>query len=328
MSGRALVTGASGFVGGNLVDRLVRRGYRVTCLLRSTSNRQWINRYRINYVEGDITQPETLQQALRGVDYVFHLAGLTRAADAEKYELVNARGTRYLLETCLERNSNIRRFVYCSSLAAAGPSLDGVPITEESAPHPISDYGRSKLQAEAILRGRMETLPITIIRPPVVYGPRDKDVHFYFRVLQSGLFPKLGAHDRRLSLVYVKDLVEGMIQAAQSENAAGQIYFLTDGQPHSWDAISMRIAASVARLPLKLRIPIPLLRLLSLGSEIAGWIQRRPALLNRQKLHELMEPYWVCSCEKAKEDFNFEPSYSLKRGIEETAEWYVKHGWL
>ncbi len=328
MSNRALVTGASGFVGGNLVDALARRGYRVTCLVRPSSNRQWIHRYRINYVEGDITQPESLLQAVRGVDYVFHLAGLTRAPDAETYEYVNARGTRHLLEACLERNPNIRRFVYCSSLAATGPSQEGIPLVEADPPHPISDYGRSKLQAEAILRGRSEVLPITIIRPPVVYGPRDRDVHMYFRLVYSGVFPILGSRDRRVSLIYVRDLVEGMIQAAESQEAEGELYFLTDGKPHSWEAISMRIAATLGRIPMRVHIPIALLRLVTLGSEAAAHLRGKTALLNRQKFQELMEPFWVCSCARAKQDFGFQPAYSLKLGIEETTNWYLKHGWL
>ena len=104
---------------------------------------------------------------------MFHLAGLTQAADAETFERINARGTRYLLEACLEHPLRLKRFVYVSSLAAAGPSPAGMPLTEEDVPHPISDYGRSQLHAEAILRGRMGVVAITLIRPPVVYGPRD-----------------------------------------------------------------------------------------------------------------------------------------------------------
>ena len=328
MSGRALVTGASGFVGGNLVDVLIQRGYRVTCLVRPTSNRRWIRRYRINYVEGDITRPESLAHALRGVDYVFHLAGVTKAPDADTYELVNARGTRYLLEACLEQNPNIRRFVYCSSLAAAGPSPDGIPLVEDDPPHPISDYGRSKLQAEAILRGRTGSIPITIIRPPVVYGPRDRDIYFYFQLVRSGLFPKIGTEEHRLSLIYVRDLVQGMIQAAESPLAEGEVYYLTDGKPHTWEAISMRIAAALNRLPVRIRIPIPFLRAFAAGSEMVNHLRGQAALLNRQKVRELMEPFWVCSSIKAQRDFGFQAHYSLRQGIEETTQWYIKHDWL
>ena len=171
---KAYVTGGTGFIGSHLVERLVDQGYHVTCLIRKTSNLRWLNQLldsqssQVHIVTGDLHDTDILARHVRDVDLVFHLAGLTKAPDAATYDRVNAEGTKHLIEACLSAQTNLGRFVYCSSLAAVGPSSNTTPNTEDVTPQPLTDYGSSKLKGEIVVREYADRLPITIIRPPAV----------------------------------------------------------------------------------------------------------------------------------------------------------------
>ena len=171
---RAFVTGGTGFIGSHLVELLVNCGYQVTCTVRETSNLQWLQPLlagklpRIQLVTADLSNPDSPIPSLWRIDLVFHLAGLTQAFNANEYNRANAEATRRLVEACVAENGNIKRFLYCSSLAACGPSQDGKPVSEDAQPQPLTDYGRSKLHGEIIIREYVHSLPITIIRPPAV----------------------------------------------------------------------------------------------------------------------------------------------------------------
>ena len=207
----------------------------------------------------DLSDANPSAPSLQGADLVFHLAGLTKARNAEEYQRANAVATRRLIEACLAGNENIYRFLYCSSLAASGPSQDGKPLFEDSQPQPLSDYGKSKLKGETITREYADRLPITIIRPPAVYGPRDRDILLFFQCVSKGILPLIGNLQRQLSLVYVKDLVDGIHTAAVSGRAVGETYFLTDGAVHSWWNVAQAIAGELKKRPLPLRVPFLLL---------------------------------------------------------------------
>ena len=176
---KTLVTGATGFIGSHLVEELLKGGHRVTCLVRKTSNLQWINGLNVRLIYGDCTIKESLLNAVADFDYIFHLAGLTKAANERDFFSANALGTENLVSAVIEKNPDTKRFVYLSSLAAAGPSCDGTPAKEAGEPKPVSAYGRSKLEGERIVMRHKNTIPVTVIRPPAVYGPRDKDFYIF-----------------------------------------------------------------------------------------------------------------------------------------------------
>ena len=275
---KAYVTGGTGFIGSHLVELLMAQGYQVTCLIRTTSSLRWLNHLRahkssrLQLVTGDIHDAKVLVQSLQDADLVFHLAGLTKAPDAATYDRVNAQGTKCLIEACLRACPRLERFVYCSSLAAIGPSPTPTPITENAVPQPLTDYGRSKLKGEQITREYAGRLPVTIIRPPAVYGPRDRDILLYFQFIHKGLMPILGDENRLLSLVHVKDLVAGIHAAAISTRAIGEAYFLTDGVIHPWMEVAQAIARVLHKHPSKLRVPLFLLDLIAIFTEIAAKI--------------------------------------------------------
>ena len=187
-----LVTGSTGFIGSHLVELLLQKGCRVRCLIRKTSDLQWLKDLPVEFVEGDIADPPSLARAVRGVEYIYHSAGLTKARTEDQYFRANAGGTRSLLEAARDVAPGLKRFLFLSSQTAAGPSPTITPITEEFPPRPITTYGRSKLQGEKECLSVSGRVPVTICRAPAVYGPRDKDVFEFFHTVSRGLQPMAG----------------------------------------------------------------------------------------------------------------------------------------
>ncbi|NOZ56481.1 MAG: NAD-dependent epimerase/dehydratase family protein [Calditrichaeota bacterium] len=325
---QVLVTGANGFVGSFLVEELLRRGHSVRCLVRKTSNLQWIQHLPVDLVYGEVTRPETLGPAVEGVQQVYHLAGVTKARRREDYFRVNAGGTENLLRACEEHAGDLTRFLLVSSQAAAGPSAGPKPRVESDPPHPLTSYGQSKLEAERIVARFRDQLPVSVVRPPAVYGPRDRDVLILFRYVAHGVNPQLGRGERLVSVVHVRDLVQGMLAVANSEAAVGQTYFVAHPEPVEWSAFGETMARAMGRKVRKLVLPAWILWPAALVSEIAARLARRPATLNLEKVREIRERYWVCSVEKLRREVGFTASVDLETGVRETVQWYWEHGWL
>lgn len=319
---KALVTGATGFIGSHLVEELLKRGYDVTCLVRKSSNLRWIDSLKVNLVYGDC-EKGTLEHLPDDVDYVYHLAGLTKAKRDEDFFCVNARGTENFLKALSSRARGLKRFLYLSSLAAAGPSLDGRPINESVKPRPVSAYGKSKLEGEVITLRYGETLPVTIIRPPAVYGPRDRDLLVFLRMLKKGFYPYWGKC--YYSMLYVDDLVRGTILAAESEGTVGKIYFLSDGGVYSNDDIASEITEVFNTKVMKVKVPLSMMSLLL---SLSGILKKETSIINRDKLREIRYSNWVCDSTKAEREMGFKPKVKIKEGIKWTADWYRIHQWI
>ena len=228
---KALVTGSNGFVGSHLVEDLLSRGYEVSCLVRKTSNLRWIEGLKVSFVYGELKDKESLKKAVKSQDFVFHLGGLTKAQNSNDYYKANHLGTKNLVEATLESNPGIKRFVYVSSQAAVGPGKDITPLNEDSPCNPVTDYGKSKLLGEKAVLSYKDKLPITIIRPSGIYGPRDTEIFIFFKLIKNHIKPLFGFRENYLSLVYVKDLVFGICLTAESKKAIGQTYFIADKNP-------------------------------------------------------------------------------------------------
>jgi nucleoside-diphosphate-sugar epimerase len=320
---KALVTGATGFIGSHLVEELIKKGYRVTCLVRKTSNLKWIEGLDVHILHGDCEDEGSLKHLSPDLDYVFHLAGLTKASKVADFFCVNVNGTENLIRTVAENGTRLKRFLHLSSLAAAGPSRNGTPLTETSEPCPVSSYGESKLGSERVIGKYREAVPVTIIRPPAVYGPRDRDFHVLFKMLKKGFYPSWGKC--YYSLLYVDDLVRGLIMAAEAKEAEGGVYFLSDGRVYSNEDIVREISHALDTRIIKMRIPNPLI---SIVVGIAESVGKGSSILNRDKLKELRYDHWVCDSSKAERDFHFAPKVAIKEGIKWTADWYRIHQWL
>jgi nucleoside-diphosphate-sugar epimerase len=328
LSPKALVTGGNGFVGSHLVEALLKKRYEVVCLVRNKSDLTFISGLSLEYRYGDVTDFGSLREAVKGVDFVFHVAGITRAKNKEEYFRVNASGTKNLVQACSETNTRIRKFIYVSSQTAAGPASDLYPIDESVKCRPINDYGKSKLEGEKEVLKLKDKLPVTIIRPPAVYGPRDKDILYFFQLINKGIIPLFGFKEGYLSVVYVKDLVQGLILAAESQKSSGQIYFLTDGKTYSWSEGFRIIRDALGVKAIRLRIPKPLLVISAFFSEAFTRLLGKTPLLHLGRAKELCQRFWISDVSKAKTELGFVPEYDLNKGAFETVKWYRENKWL
>ena len=324
----ALVTGATGFIGSHLVELLLKKNYAVRVLIRKTSDTVWLKGLPIEYVYGDLFDADALQRAVTGVDYVFHSAGITKAKTQEEYYRGNSEGTKNILEAVAAANAGVKRFVQISSQAAAGPSPDHTPITEEAAPHPITTYGRSKLRAEEACASYAGKIAVTIVRPPAVYGPRDKDVFEFFNTMNKGLQPMVGMKEKFVSLIHVGDLVRGFVLAAESEKAKGQTYFISSDQVYGWKQVGEVTRQVLGRKALRIRIPEAGVYTIAAFAELFGRFSKKPVLINFEKARDMVQDNWTCDAGKARRDFGYTQEISLEAGIRNTVEWYRTKGWL
>jgi dihydroflavonol-4-reductase len=318
------VTGASGFVGSHLVDALVEEGWRVRCLVRPSSSLRWLPRERVELACAPLDEPAVLRSALGEVKVVFHLAGLTSAASPAEYHRVNVGGTRAVVEALREAAPGAL-LVLCSSLAAAGPSPDGRPLVESDPPLPAGPYGESKLAAERLVAG--SGLDHVIVRPPAIYGPRDRDILEVFRLAARGIAVRVGRAGQRLSLVHVRDLAHGILDAAEGGAGRG-VFYMSDGAIHSWGTVIDVIAAAVGRSVRVVHVPVGLaLAAGHAGRALARLTGRRP-LITPERARDLAQAAWVCEDSKARRELGYESAFGLAEGIEDTAAWYRDNGWL
>jgi nucleoside-diphosphate-sugar epimerase len=330
---KALVTGANGFIGSHLVEELLARGHVVRCFVRRTSDLRWLAGRHVQYAYGDVGDAVALARAVEGVDGVFHVAGITRAFSGEEFRRVNVEGTRRILEAAAARSGGPPRVVHLSSIAAAGPSFDGVPAREGDACRPVSLYGASKAAAETAVRAFADRVPATIVRPPIVYGPRDRGVLALFRMAARGIVLQAGLARRLFSIVHVRDLARGVAdvgergRALSSSRGTEGIYYLADGA-YAWADLARAAGEALGRTVRVIRLPRALTCVAALSGDLVGRLRGRPFVVNLDKVREGTRGHWVCQSSSAREQLGFAPEYGLARGFEDTAGWYRDHGWL
>ena len=276
---KALVTGGTGFIGSHLVDELLNRGYEVRCIVRDTSNLKWLNGKDVEIFKGSLFDIDFLKKAVEDVDYVYHIAGVTKGKNYQDYYRGNVETTQNLLEACLE-NQKLKKFVLASSLAAVGPGDDAIPVDETRQYNPITSYGKSKAEAEKVTLSFKDKLPITIVRPPSVYGPRDTYTFELFKYVKFGFLPVVLSDDQILSLVYVSDLVDGFILAGENEQATGEIYFISSEKIYTWKEIEEAVLKALDKKVFRIKIPAPILYSVSFISELIFKLQKKASPLN------------------------------------------------
>jgi dihydroflavonol-4-reductase len=320
----ALVTGATGFIGSHLVEALLAHNWRVRCLVRDTSVLKWIPTDDVTLINGDVTRAgENLERAVRGVSVVFHLAGVTSATDDSAYTTVNVEGTRNIVNA-MQKAAPDALLVFCSSLAAAGPATTKRPLNETDEPDPVSAYGRSKLTAERIV---VESgLQHLIIRPPTVYGPRDRDILAVFRLVARGLALRVAGEGQRLSMVHAQDLARGFASAAESDGRG--LYYMTDGFVHTWESIIQHIGRALGKQPRVISVGPGVAEFLSRAERLRASLFGSKPLLTPDRVVELSQANWTCDDTRARLDIDYESLIALPEGVKSTADWYRAKGWL
>lgn len=325
---KALVTGGTGFIGSHLVEALLKKGIQVRCLLRKTSDLKWLKGLPIEVNWGDCNDKNSLREAVEGVEQVFHLAGVTKAVHEKTYFEVNAFGTENLIYACLENNPRIQKFIYLSSQAAAGPCRNGNKKKESDQCKPVSPYGQSKQMGEELAMAHAQELPLLILRPSAVYGPRERDIYTFFKLLSKRIKPCLPSKDQHISLCYVEDIIQAILLAAQVKGSSGEIFFLSDGQDYRLEEIGDIFAQAMGVNAFCIRVPEWMIIGMASFSEYLSKLSGKPPLLNKGKVEEILQRNWVCDITKAKTALGFEPHISLAQGAKLTFEWYKKENWL
>ena len=318
----ALVTGGTGFVGSHLVDALLARGWKVRCTVRRTSNLRWLQGKNIEKTETDLRSGESLDRACEGADVVFHVAGVLTAPSWEKYREGNWLASKNMVEAAVR--ANVRRFLHVSTLAVAGPSADGTPLEESMQPRPISLYGKSKWKGEQEVRSHAEEIAVTVVRPPVVYGPRDPGLLQMYQGLAKGVRLSVGGR-KHVSIVNVRDLVEGMVAAAESKEAEGGVYYLCNEDSWTQEDL-MGLVLKVLGRKRSFRISLTDGFVRAVGG-LAEWIPGT-GMFTRDKALEMTQKYWVCTPARARRDFDFRTAVSPEAGMREAVAWYRENGLL
>ncbi|HEV3050780.1 MAG TPA: NAD-dependent epimerase/dehydratase family protein [Longimicrobium sp.] len=321
MSRTALITGATGFVGGHLVRRLAAAGWHVRALVRATSDTRVLDEVGAERVHGDLGATDAIREGADGADTVFHLAALTIAKGEEPFQRANAQGTRNVVQGVLAATRRPRRLVYLSSYAACGPARHGRPRGTDETPEPLTAYGRTKLLGESAVRqAERDGLEAVILRAPPVYGPGDQALLPYFRLVKRRLAPA-PAGGLRTHMVFVEDLAAALARAA---DAPPGTYAVAEPVEHPWNAVTSHIAAALGTRPVRVPLPPALVR--GVGT-VAGWFGGI-GVFNREKAEEMLAPAWLCDLQGLDALLPPGTATPLAQGIARTARWYQEHGWV
>ncbi len=314
-----LVTGGTGFIGSHLIDRLAASGEPVRALVR----RKTLLPAGVQTVNADLAVDSDLTESLRGVSTILHVAGVTKAVRSEGYYLGNVRAAENLARAATGRGI---RFVLVSSIAACGPCEGEAALNEQSAPAPITHYGRSKLEGERAVRAILPDA--VIVRPPIVYGPRDVGVYGILKSISRGIVPRIAGGERWFSMVYIDDLLDGLLAAASTPQAAGRTYFISHPDAVNWSTLGAAAGRIMGRNPRALPIPIPAAYTLAFFAENWSRLTRTPSFLSREKIREATRSRWVCDPTLASTELGVESRTSLSAGLAATLAWYKEAGWL
>lgn len=328
---KVLVTGANGFLGSHLVERLLAAGDDPVALVRPGADLRWLAEARgqITVVEATLRDREALLRACSGVDAVCHVAGATRARPESRFDEVNVGGTEALLAACEGATPAPRRFVLCSSLAAGGPAAPGRPKSEADPDAPPSAYGRSKQRAEAVLFDRSRRVEAVALRPGPIYGPRDAYFLEVLKLASRGLFLRVGPKDALYNFCYVSDVAEAFLRACRAPEASGRALYIGDDTNYRAAEFEQLIAEAVG-VGRRLVVPLPNPVVRGAAAIADALTPRRAGAppLNRDKARELTAGSWGMDVSEAKRCLGWRPEVGFADGLARAVAWYRAEGWL
>ena len=323
---KIFITGGTGFIGSQLIEYFLnQKNADIYALVRNRKNLKWLKGLDLHILEGDLFSIPPLPS---DIDFVFHVAGITKAIKSAYYYTVNQHGTASLLQALKSQKINLRRLVLLSSQAVCGPSNDGQPIKENRPSAPITHYGKSKLESENEALRFKEHIPLTILRAPTIFGPKDPVLLPYFKFIKKGILPSLGKGKRLVSVCYVKDLVRCFDLSIKGSLKSGEIFHVADPVPRSWDELGLAAGKALDLNLRRIKLPLCTLYPVYIFAEFLGKISSSPSILSREKYFEMKQAAWVINTEAAQEKLGFTPLLSFEDAVKETIDWYKKNGWL
>ena len=326
---KVLLTGGSGFLGSYVAEQLAAEGHVVRALVRPRSDRGVLNKLaRVEFAPGALEDPATLRPAVDGVDAVVHVAGIVKARKPQDFFDVNTQGTKNLLDAAAARGG-IRKFVYVSSLAAFGPSSDGRPLREDAEPRPVTNYGRSKLEAERAVMAAADRMPVAVIRPPMIYGPRDRETLAFFTSVKNRVLPLIGSAENTLSVVYASDCAAAIVRLVAAEGPSGRAFFLDDGAIYTQREMALEVEKALGRRAwIRFALPMPVVKVAAAATQAWGAVSGTAQMLTLDKANELSQRHWVCSGDGARRELGWIPKVQWVQGVQEAVKWYREQGWL
>lgn len=333
---KIIITGASGFIGSFLVEKALSLGFQTWAGVRKSSSREFLKDNNILFIELNFDDKGKLVEQLRNfkstfghIDYIIHNAGITKCLDPKDFDRINYQNTVNFVEALQEADCVPSKFVLMSSLSSfgVGDEINYTSIKLTDTPHPNTAYGISKLKAEKFLQNTTD-FPYMILRPTGVYGPREKDYFLMLKTVKSGLDVGAGFKPQHLTFIYVKDLVDASFLALESP-LSNRSYFVADGDVYTdreYTALVKKILGK--KYVLRIKVPLCILKLVSIVAEDIARIRKKPSTLNRDKFKIMKQRNWVCDTEPLTLDLGFKPQYNLERGLRESANWYKQNGWL
>jgi UDP-glucose 4-epimerase len=329
MRERVLITGASGFVGYHLIEEALKNNLEVYAAVRKSSKIDHLQHLDIKYTYPDFDNADTLATEFKEnrYDYIIHAAGITKARSAAEYNHINAGYTQNIALASNKSSHPLKKMVLISSLAAVGPlnTLDGI-ITENTPAHPVTSYGKSKLLAEENLKA-FSSFNYSILRPTGVYGPRDRDIFIFFKQVAKGIEPYIGNMQQKFSFIYVTDVAKAAVLALYAKDYQNT-YNLSDGQYYDRYELGKLIKETLNLKTVKFHLPVIFVKFIALLSEKYSSLRNEAAVLNTEKLNELMAVNWYCDIKQARSGIDFSPEHDLRAGITETVKWYKANKWL
>jgi nucleoside-diphosphate-sugar epimerase len=320
---KALVTGASGFAGSHLANALVQRGYEVYGFVRPTSNVSNLSP-KVTIIQGDLTSQASVYCAVQDMDIVYHIAATYRdsGVSQQTYYDVNVMGTRHVIEACLVHKVN--RMVHCSTIGVHG-HIEDPPATEQAPFNPGDDYQRTKLEAEHLVAQSIQDgLRATICRPAGVYGPGDRRFLKLFRAIKNKTFIMFGSGEVCYHLIYIDDLIQGMILCGEKPEALGQTYIIAGNKAMTLNDLTNSIAKVLGVRKPQWRIPFCLLWQASvLCEDVCKPLGLKPPLFRRRA--DFFRKNRAFDTSKIQNDLGFYPTINLEEGLHRTASWYKKN---
>lgn len=323
---KSIVTGANGFVGSHLVDYLLEKGHEVHAIIRSTSNTKWLDGKNVVIHRCGLESIDKLEAAFQGIHYIFHVAGVVKVPTHEGFIKGNVNMTKNVMEAA-SRIKTIKKVLITSSMAATGYAEYGSYVDENSPLKPIESYGVSKVEQEKIAFS-YKNIPVTAVRPPGVYGPRDTEIFTFFKAINNGLRVMIGFKPKEMSLIHVRDLVNGMYLAAMSDKSTNQVYFLGSTERYNWQQLGMIASKSLNKKTIALKIPHFVIFIIGYIAQFFETFFKMDVALNKDRAYRITRPSWYCSSEKAVKELGFSQKVNIEEGFKETIEWYKNRNWL